>query len=279
MDRRTFLDRSSKLSAGVLIAPDLWDLWHEPPKGHDIGIILNTVKDQMASDFEGTLRALRKMGYASLEGSHYGNSLNAYAKLVKSLGFSSIASGSSLGTLLQEYDDYIKVAETLEQGYIVCYYPWMVGNEEIDEKESYKTVKSLNSLGRRVKNSGFKFCWHPHNFEFREVGQGVRPFDIIMENTDPEYVSLQMDIYWVVKGGANPIDCLKKYPGRTKMFHVKDMAEDGSKACVGDGNIDFTEIVAFAQNTGVDHWVVEKEGPNSSLECAQRSFDHLRKLL
>jgi sugar phosphate isomerase/epimerase len=245
-----------------------------------MGIILNTVRQEMKTDFEGTLKKLKAYGYQYLEGSYQGPSAKAYKQITDALDLRCIAGGGSMSNLQKDLDSYLKTAEILEYEYIVCYYPWLTGNDGIDIPASYKAAENLNQIGKAISDSGFKFAWHHHNWEFIPRENGTRPFDIIMQNTDPEFVSLEMDLYWVFKGGGDAIEEIKRYPGRTKMFHVKDMSKNADEeiVCVGDGKLNFKPILDYALTQGIEYWFVENETPSSSITCAKNAIDHLKKI-
>jgi sugar phosphate isomerase/epimerase len=245
-----------------------------------LGIILNTVRKEMEEDYRGTLRKLKDFGYQYLEGSYYGPSAREYKQYIDELGLKCIGGGSSFGNLDKELEQYINTARELEYEYIVCYYPWLTSNDEIDLPASYQAAEELNRLGKAINQAGFEFLWHPHNWEFIPREGGQRPFDILMQHTDPDYVSLQLDLYWVAKGGGDAIEEMKRYPGRTKMFHIKDMSRDDEKkiVCVGEGQIDFQPILQYAADHQIKYWFVENETPNSSIDCAEDALTHINKL-
>ena len=104
------------------------------------------------------------------------------------------------------------------------------------------------------------------------------PIDILMRETDPALVSYQMDVYWVVNGGGNPVDLLQRYPGRFKMLHLKDSmgAPDHKMADVGAGTIDFKAILARAK--GIENYFVERDDPTDPMASAAASFNYLSRL-
>jgi len=106
------------------------------------------------------------------------------------------------------------------------------------------------------------------------------PIEYLMENTDEELVKLEMDIYWVKKGGADPLEVLKKYQGRVKIMHVKDMANEESQdfACPGSGIIDFAPIFAEGKKQGVKHYFVERDNVKNGMACLKTSSEYLKKL-
>ncbi|WP_158594708.1 sugar phosphate isomerase/epimerase family protein [Ulvibacterium marinum] len=274
MNRRRFSKKLGLGTASLVLAPSVVGCLATVPSKR-FGIILNTVKDAMAHDFEATLRALKEMGYRYVEGGFYGDSLKSYAKTLKGIGLKGIGHGSSMGELKKDFARYVEIAETLEHQYIICYYPWMVGNDQIDEKRTFETVERLNGLGKRIKDRGFQFCWHPHNFEFKTLKDGRRPFDIIMDNTDPELVQLQLDTYWFKKGGGSVIEYINAYKRRIPLFHLKDMARDGSISCPGQGIMPIQKILA--SNAAADSmWIVEVENIPNGLTCAGEAIDFLK---
>src|SRR5690606_8759603 len=100
--------------------------------------------------------------------------------------------------------------------------------------------------------------WHNHDKEFHAMENGL-PFDYLMDNTDPDLVGCEMDIYWVKKGGSDPLEVLKKYKGRIPVLHVKDMAPDEDFICPGRGIIDFASIFREAKKQGIIHYFVERD--------------------
>ena len=279
MNRRRFL--------GWAAASSAWMAGHSllatgtTSKPHPIGIILNTVKREMQSDWKGTLRALREMGYQHLEGGFSGSSAGKYKRFANRIGLETICGGSSIQDLLDNYDKWLGEADALDYRYIICYYPWLVGSDKINVEESYQTADRLNDLGRRMKTSGVSFAWHPHAWEYRKESDGQTPLSVIMENTDPGWVSLEMDIYWTVKGGADPLRCLQQFPGRTQLLHVKDMADEpeGPIACVGDGIIDYEALLKQAAADEIPYWFVENETDESDIACARSSAHHLKSII
>jgi sugar phosphate isomerase/epimerase len=166
----------------------------------------------------------------------------------------------------------------LKMKFAVCYWPWFVG-APFKLEDCKRSVETLNNIGEVAKKEGLKFCWHNHDKEFREMEEGL-PFDYLMEHTDKDLVSCEMDIYWVAKGGANPLEVLKKYDGRIPILHIKDMANDAEKtfACPGDGIIDFPAVFAEAKNQNIKHYFVERDNAPDGLACLQSSGEYLQHL-
>jgi len=122
--------------------------------------------------------------------------------------------------------------------------------------------------------------YHNHDFEFKPNGQGVVPMDYFLENTNPAWVNFQMDLFWVTTAGVDPVNYINKYPGRFKMWHVKDRDEQGRFAPVGLGTIDFARILTYAQTSGLEYYIVEQDmvfDGMQPLEAIKISHDNLSK--
>ena len=272
--RRSFLKTSS---LALLGSP--WLLNSLPvPKKYKWGIILNTVRHEMTQNIRGTLSQLARMGYRYVEGNYYGESAAKYAEVLKDVGLKCIVGGSSMSSLQKDMRTWLETAETLEYKYITCYWPWLTSAENLTYDECMETAQRLNEVGRQVKAAGFRFTWHNHDKEFIEIREKTA-FELLIENTDPDWVGVQMDLYWVRKGGANPLDLFEKYPGRFELFHVKDMddTEEEEITCVGEGQIDFQEIFDHAKHAGMEYAMVEHEDTEEGkgIDCARTSIKHL----
>jgi len=279
-NRRDFIKNSSlgALSLGLFDTPKL------RVKADDrIGIITNTVRNEMEADYRQTYRRLAEIGYKVIEGGTLPDGMSAHAlgEYIKSLGMRSIATGTSMGSLEKEgINNYLQKAEDLGADYLVCYYPWMSSAENLKMPEVMEAAERINAYGKQAKEAGFRFAWHNHDKEFADV-DGKLAFDILMENTDPDYSTVQLDWYWVVKGGQDPVTYFNRYPGRFELAHVKDMNNNRDRgiSCVGNGIIDFEPIFSNAPLGGVKYFVVENERAIEGYECAQGSYEHISRML
>lgn len=248
-----------------------------PSFGFISGIVSNFLKE----DWKGTLAAIADMGYTEMEGGwNLGDSPDVMKAYCKSIGLRPIAGGMGLVQLLDQTGTHIEKALEYGNEYLVCYWPWLDGAASISADQCRQSADTLNKLGELCKQSGLKFCWHNHDKEFlRDTGEGL-PFDLLMRNTDPELVSVEIDIYWVRKGGADPLEMLKKYPGRYSILHVKDMNDESEKdfACPGAGIIDFGPVFREACSQGVAHYIVERDGETHGIQCLEGSAQYLKNL-
>lgn len=238
----------------------------------------------LKQDPRGTLVALAGMGFQEIEFRDTANLAVAEWKAIMSeLGLKGVASGGSMHELLNNTDAIFKFAHTFETPYVVCYYPWPTGKNEKGLVGFDELALQLNTLGKRAKAEGLRIAYHNHDLEFEKV-DGVSPYERLLQQTDPALVTMQMDIYWVKKGGAEPLDLLRRYPGRFELFHVKDMERPpgAERVCLGEGRIEFAELVAASlEAQGPRHFIWEREGAHEAeaqLECARISAMYLKAL-
>jgi len=280
-NRRQFITTLGLATAGFASGLPVWALEKKADRLDKIGFISGIVDNFLKEDWKGTLEKLAKQGYSEMEfGNYLGNSASEFKSVCKSLGINPFAGGSAMVDMQKDTDK--KIAEALETGkqYWVCYWPWLSDAKNITADEAKTAADNLNKLGAAAKRGGIKFCWHNHNWEFEKATSEGLPFDILMKNTDPETVKTELDIYWVHKGGGDPLKCLKKYPGRYEILHVKDMDNTPEKsfACPGSGIIDFRPVFREAWDQGVRHYIVEKDGEKNGIECLKSSAEYLKNL-
>ena len=279
-NRRAFLKKSSLGAMGFgLIKPTL----SHPNAQPSVGIITNTLRNEMAADYRQAYRRLAEIGYSFIEGGSIPEGMNAgeLLKFIRSLGLSCKATGTSMGKFENGgIDKLLNKAEALGADYIVCYYPWLSSAEDLKMPEVMETARRLNEYGKQISDAGFRFAWHNHDKEFAELG-GSTPFDELMKQTDPEYVTVELDWYWVVKGGHDPADLFERYPGRFELAHVKDMNNNRDRGitCVGNGIINFESIFEKSPKAGVKHFIVENERAIDGFACAKGSYTHIQKML
>jgi sugar phosphate isomerase/epimerase len=140
-----------------------------------------------------------------------------------------------------------------------------------------RVAEQFNAAATQVKSAGFRFGFHNHNDVFKKIGDVV-PIDVLMKETDPSSVFYEMDVYWVVNGGGDPVELLTRYPNRFRLLHLKDSmgAPDHKMADVGSGTIDFKAILARAK--GIEHYFVEHDNPPDAFSDIAASYSYLSKL-
>ncbi|MFK3979612.1 sugar phosphate isomerase/epimerase family protein [Micromonospora sp. NPDC050397] len=243
-----------------------------------IGLVLYTVRATMPSAPEATLAALAGCGYRNAEPSgavnnFYGRSAAALAPLIADANVSVPSIGISLGDLETNLDGVIADANAFGARYV------RISGSSAWQLEDYRRLAAtLNTVGASLKRAGITVAYHNHGFEFTAT-DGVRGYDVLVRETDPRLVAMELDLYWASSVGVDPVALIKQYPGRFSLFHVKDMAADGSFADVGEGTIDFTRIFAYSGVAGVDHYLTENDNPSpDGVSSACDSYANLRAL-
>jgi sugar phosphate isomerase/epimerase len=275
--RRAFLSTLGATAAGLATGRRAFGgLVSSTAKIPKIGIQLYTMRRPAESDLAGVLRQLATTGYKEVElAGYYKHTASEVRDLLKQNGLTAPSSHIGLDAIeaspAQTFDD----AKTIGHEWIT------VPSLPRGKRETADDWKSLadrfNKGAKQAKEAGFRFAFHNHADVIKPVGDVV-PIDVLMKETDPSLVSFQMDIYWVVNGGADPLALLGRYPGRFKMLHVKDSAgpPDNKMTDVGAGTIDFKKIFAAAH--GIEHYFVENDYPVDAFACAATSYRYLSSL-
>ena len=289
--RRSFLKSTSVLSAGMLMVPP--GLLRSESL---IGLQLYTVRDFMAKDPADTIAKVAKIGFNSVEGATYTGSQKFYgmdpatfSKLLKDNGLVMPSAHYRLGeekqkgeivkgTLLHEWDKAVDDGAAAGLKYMVCAY---LSADERGGLDHYKYVADqLNIAGERCKKAGIQLCYHNHDFEFVKQDDKY-PFDILL-GADKDLVKMELDLYWVTKAGMDAIELFKQHPGRFPLFHMKDMDNTPEKAFteVGNGVINFKEILKHQKEAGLQYFFVEQDKcPGSPFDSITQSIAYIKKNL
>lgn len=285
MNRRNFLSQSLAGAAGMVALPAFLracDSGTDPL--HDFGLITNVVQTRMQEDHRATMTRLAEMGYKYLEfGGTYGESPEELLRFMDGIGLIPLAGGTNIAGLI---DDGLKQAIEscleMKKPYLICYWPWMDGGENPTMDQVKWAVQEFNKIGEECKRQGLSFAFHNHEKEFK-VLDGQVIYDYILEETDPELVCMEVDLYWAYKGKADIRDYFKRYPGRFELVHIKDSYESDSMqsfACAGSGIIDFPDLLSYRKEGGFKHLIVEHDnpGPENEMECARSSINYLNSI-
>ena len=240
-----------------------------------IGIQLYTVRAQMAANVDTTIAAIAEIGYREVEfAGLFGKSAREMRAILDRNHLVAPCSHVSVPPTADEWQRMLEDAATLGQAYIACA---SIGGRD-RSVDGYKRVAAqFNTAGAAAKRAGLQFAYHNHDFEFRPV-DGRLPYDILLAECDADLVKMEMDLYWIVTGGQDPLAYFARHPGRFPLVHVKDRATDGAMADVGAGTIDFKAIFAQAGRAGIKHYFVEHDNTKDPLATARASFDYLKRL-
>ncbi len=284
MKRRKFLRNSVTGALAATMAPNvLISSCRNTQKLHTIGLIIGMVGEELKKDHVKALEQIAEIGYNAVEfGRFLGPSKKEFMDLLKRLNLRPVAGGSTMSPLLERADEIIEEQLSMNKEYLVCYWPWLSSARELTNDQCKEAAENLNKIGEKCNKSGIRFAFHNHDWEFHATPDGDIPFDILMQNTEPELVTCELDLYWIKKGGGDIISYFHKYPGRYELFHVKDMGNDLEDrrdfACVGSGIMDFQKIFAESEVAGMKYPIVEHDDPENGMECARTSYEYLSQL-
>lgn len=254
------------------------------PVKKDIALQLYSLRDDIGKDYPAVIKKVGEMGYTAVEaanyddGKFYGRTPEEFKADIEAAGMRVLSShvGKALSETevaskdfteaLKWWDQCIADHKAAGMEYIVT--PWMDMPKSLADLQTY--CEYYNEIGKKCKEVGIKYGYHNHAHEFQKVEDKVM-LEYMIENTNPEYVFFELDVYWVVRGQESPVDFLNKYPGRFALLHIKDNKELGQSGMVG-----FDAIFKNTDVPGVENIVVEVEKYNfAPLESVQKSLDYL----
>ena len=286
IDRRDFVRRAAGfgglLALGACASGGGASRWIDMIDRRPIGLQLYTVRDQLRSDFAGTLERVAEIGYGEFEFAGYNNhSPTQVRDILDRLDVTAPAAHVQLGQFRGDIARLIGDAQVMGHQFLIV--PIANGRTADGWRE---LAAEFNRIGEVVARAGLQFGYHNHAGEFEDLGGGVTAYDILLRETDPALVAMELDLYWAVRGGQDPVAMFARDPGRYRLFHVKDMADRaGSQgmAPVGEGELDFAAIFARAAEAGVEHYFVEHDdaadSPGGSLASVTTSHRNLRAML
>lgn len=287
--RRTFLKTAISGVAVTAISGSLTSCFSNDTQSkgnlNNFGIQLYSLKDIMPEDPKEVLKKLAGMGYTQIEsfegdkGMFWGMTNTEFKKYIDGLGLNMISSHCDY-----KEDFEKKAAEAAEIGMKYLIVPSVGPQKKIDDFK--KIAEEFNQAGDICKKAGLRFAYHNHDYSFQPV-EGQLPQDVMMQNTNPDTVDFEMDIYWVDTAGANPIEWFEKYPNRFRLCHIKDRQKgaplDGENySCiVGTGEIDFPKVLKVAKDKGLEYYIIEQEKFDNitTIEAAAQNAAYMKKLV
>jgi len=250
------------------------------------GVQTYTFRRSIGNDPAKTLDTIKAMGFTEIEGGGGRIALEDFKKLCDERGISIPSTGADYGQLVRAPDSIVMRAKALGSKYVMC--AWIPHENGVLTLENAKrAVEDFNKAGKYLKENGLIFCYHAHGYEFQPYEDGTL-LDYIFKNTNPEYVSFEMDIFWIQFGGGDPVALLKKYGDRWKLMHLKDMRKGIKKdltggtsqendVAFGTGQMDIPAILKEAKNIGIKHYFIEDESSNI-IEQLPISIAYLKSL-
>ena len=282
MNRRTFVKTSAAALAAASLTRNAWGAGAPP-----IGLQLYTVRKEVNSKLPALLKKIREIGYDEVETywNLYSHPAAELRKMITDAGLK-VPSGHFDYEKVEQSFDY---AHQLGLSYMVCpMLPNDMQNRSIDDFK--KAADQFNKWGEKAKSAGFRFAFHNHNYEFQRFG-GTTGYETLVSSTDPNLVWFELDCYWVVQAGGDPVAMIKKLGSRVKLLHIKDRKPGfGSSQKLGEaaehftevgtGTLDFKSIAGAARGVGVEHYFVEQDAVEKPIfESLKLSYDGAKRLL
>ena len=293
MNRRNFIEKTGILCATALLPIPGFATIGKPK--FKMGLQLFSIHEDMTKDTIATLKAAKAMGYEDVEtfgfdsekGTFYGYKFSEFKKILDDLNITASSGHYGFAPYLDKpiddlnrfVDQCIKGAHALGMKYIT--WPWIAPEQRT--MDNFKLMcKKLNLIGEQVTSAGLGFAYHNHDFEFKDH-DGKNGFDIILNETDPSIVKLEMDMYWVMHSSKlSPKELVKNQPGRYVMWHIKDMdkvTRDYTE--LGNGSIDYVKILPDPSEAGLEFYYLEQGGnyAHSPMKSMADSADYFKKHL
>jgi sugar phosphate isomerase/epimerase len=275
IDRRQFIGTMGVLAAGAVLPA--CRIARTSTRLSRIGLQLYTVRDLMAKDVEGTLAAVAGAGYTEVEFAGYFDKSPADIRAMLDRHGLTAPSVHTGDIAPDAWAKALDAAHVVGHEYIVV--PW-IPEERRKTLDDWKSVAAdFNRVAATAKAAGLQFAYHNHDFEFPLV-EGQVPYDVLLAATDPKLVQLEIDLYWITKGGQDPLAYFARWPGRIPLVHVKDSLgpPDHKMVDVGAGKIDWKRIFARSEQAGIKHYFVEHDQPADPLASIKASCDYLKRL-
>jgi sugar phosphate isomerase/epimerase len=290
MNRKTFLQLSGKLTAATITLGSLPAISSCARSSTSVphpafGIQLYTLRDIITADPKGILRHLSDYGYKHIEsyegpsGMFWGMTPVDFKSYMDDLDMKLIASHTNIN---DQFEQKAAEAASIGMEYLIC--PWIGPQDSLDDYKRY--AEQFNRCGEICHANGIKFAYHNHAYTFEKIDD-VYPQDLLMSETDASLVEHELDIFWLVVAGLDPVEWLQKYPGRFTLSHIKDREHgaepgDGSTSTtLGTGSIDYPSIIQVAQATGMKHFIVEQEkySGTTPIDCARDNAIYMKQTL
>ncbi|RNL51054.1 TIM barrel protein [Pedobacter jejuensis] len=288
VSRRNFLKTSGMAAAAVYLMPSFAFAAGDKV----VGLQLYSLREDLPKDVKGVLEKVALAGFKEVE--TYGFSIKdqfwgltpvELKKILDANGLKAVSGHYGLGSYLtddntDELKAAIAAAKVLGSNYVTI--PWLIPTVRKSADDYKKLALKINKAGQMCKDAGIRLAYHNHDFEFEKQGD-TTGYEILLKGTDKKLVDFELDLYWVVRSGKDPVQLFKENPGRFTMWHVKDMDKTKKEwnTEVGQGSINFKSIFAAAKLSGMKHFFVEHEtnyNPNP-IESVKKSCTYIKKEL
>lgn len=251
-----------------------------------LGIAAYSFREHFPKDVVATLDVIQKMGFTEYEGGTAGMDPAEFKKLCNERGINIPSTGTGFEQLAKDPQAVADQAKALGAKYVMC--AWVPHKRgEFNKENADNAIKVFNEAGKVLKENGLIFKYHVHGYEFQRYGKSTL-MDYMIENTNPEYVSLQMDVMWTHFGGGDPVALLKKYGKRWVSLHLKDFRKGAPRDMtgltgpendvpLGEGELDIPGILRESNKIGIKHMFIEDES-DKEMENLPKSIAYLKSL-
>lgn len=276
MDRREFVYGLGAAAASLRPSAFSLELLDADARIPRIGVQLYTVRDAMQADFEGTLARVAAIGFREVEfAGYFGRTPGQVRDVLRRYHLSAPAAHIGIEPLRGDWAKALEDARVMGHRYLVVA---STPDEDRRTLDDWRRVGDLfNRAGEQALRAGITLAYHNHDYEFVRL-EGQLPFDVLLESTDPRYLKIEMDLFWIRKGGQEPVGYFRRWPGRFPMVHVKDMTIDGRMVDVGAGAVDWRGIFAYRRLAGIQHYFVEHDEPADPMASIAASYRYLSRL-
>lgn len=243
-----------------------------------IGLQLYTVRADMRRDLPGTLALVAAIGYREVEfAGYFGQTPADLRRLLDRHGLRAPGTHVAKEALLADAPAVLDAAAAMGCRYVIV--AWIPAEERRSLDGWRRVADDFNAIGARCRDAGLQFAYHNHDYEFGEV-EGAVPYDVLLGATEPELVQLEIDLFWMTKGGRDPLAYFAHHSDRIPLVHVKDSAgpPEHRMVDVGSGTIDWRRLLAAAHRAGVRHYFVEHDSPADPLASSRAGYTYLKDL-
>ena len=235
-----------------------------------LGLQMYSLRFYSPSNLVAKLDKVKEWGLTTIEGGAPGRGMSPdeFKKLLEERGIKVVSTGADYNGMKTNLEQAVERAKRIGAKYVMC--SWIPHKKnDFNEQNAREAIEVFNNAGKKFKEAGIVFTYHCHGYEFRPFENGTL-FDLIVRETNPEYVFFELDVFWAQQGGADPAKLLTQYPTRFKLMHVKDLrkgaainlsgsAPDEDSVALGKGQVDWPAVLKAAQKAGVEHYFIEDE--------------------
>jgi len=275
--RRAFLETAAASMAAAAIPGMTSARVRRHALAQPIGLQLYTLRDIADGNLEHALRLAAEVGYREVEfAGIFDTDLVKLGKWLKKYSLTAPAAHIPLERLKSNLKGVVDEAQALGVRYVVC--PWVDAAARRDADGWRRVAADFTRIGDSLQRVGLRFAYHNHDFEFQPLPGGEIGYDILLAESDPKFVKMELDLFWITKGKRDPLTYFDKWPGRFPLVHVKDMTGNGTMTNVGQGRIDWGRIFAKRREAGIEHFFVEHDNPRSPIEDIRVSYNYMARL-